>query len=595
MALALLVVLVRPEGFLTSSVRPRLRKALARQGLDETDDFNAALVTTRQEEEKKKLVKRRKNMTEIDRLLEAEDVGDVEKARLLARDEIVAEGIALASIMDQREDTEIEEEIALAQARRQAEIDASVVIPTGPVYDIVSLLDKFGGAEEIYANHKIAHEVGSFLPLPQLKKYLDDVEEHIDHGAEEVLEFTHASGSKLSLVGTNHFSRISRNLSRDMVRRVRPDCLVLALRFGDDSLQRMTVPVGMLQDKLMKTPPAVFRTSDRPIDRARLFQLDRVWLEAMAGWKDIGREAAWGHEFNAAFEEFAWQLRNRSAEEQSRGGVVCFGDADLRVAKAEPLEGWDRFEEGTLFKKPEAVLNNSAPRIEDLDSLAVITLRDLRLAEALRAALRTRERVVGIVNSQHMAGIKRLLLQDASIKLVSEGVEQPEPHWEDDLKDNGRAWERKILGGAAELFKNLAEDLDFAPLGTWMDAETVLELQKANEDTAASIEAEGLEVQPAAMASSDLGANFIARSTVLTPDNENDLRRWFAGENVEGEPIGEFPFENRKLRSFRPALPPTNFPEIKKEVEEVEEGKPKFAGVRARNRAARDAAKRRPA
>jgi len=481
---------------------------------------------------------------------EAEDADDERLARELTEYDDIADSIALAAVKD-AEANNPEVEIELARVKRQQEISQAVVIPSGPVYDVVSLVDKYGGAREVYEAHKVAAQAGYFQQLPQLRSYLFDfVEKHNKSATKSFVEFEHASGSKLVLVGTNHLSRQSTEFARQTVLKERPECLVIERRLGDDSLQRLTVPEEQLQERLMTKAPSVFLSSDTEIDRARKFQTDRMWLEATPGWRDIGGEAAVCQEFGAAVEAFVQLRREGKDGEGPRGGTVCFGDSDLR-----PL--YDR------------TVDTLPPSLNELGLGANVPLRDLQFSQALRAALRTHKSVVGIIGDGHLAGITQLMQQDEQIRVVEEGVPLPPPSWDADIKDGGIRWEKEALGGSA-LFMKLVEALDEAPLGSWMDAEAVLELQSMKEETAARIEADGLEADPAAPVSSKLGDDLARRGLLVTPKTESDLRRWLSGQRLQGQSVGEFPFENRLLRTSPPELPSTGFPYTKEEAEKAQ-------------------------
>jgi len=499
--------------------------------------------------------KAKKNPDEVDLeqvVAEAEDANDERLARELTADyDDISDSIALAAVRDAEENNP-EVEIELARVKRQQEIAQAVVIPSGPVYDVLSLVEKYGGPRDVYENHRIAAKAGYFQQLPQLRSYLFDfVEKHNESAYESYVEFEHASGSKLVLVGTNHLSSKSANFSRYTVLRERPECLVIERRMGDDSLQRLTLPEQQLQEQLMSKAPSVFLSSDTEIDRARKFQTDRMWLEATPGWRDIGGEAAMSQEFGTAVEAFV-QLRKEGKDGLGpRGGTLCFGDSDLR-----PI--YDR------------EVDALPPSLNELGIGANVALRDLQFSQALRAALRTHKSVVGVIGDGHLAGITQLLKQDPKIRIVKEGVPLPPPDWDADLKDNGRKWEKEALGGA-NLFMRLVEALDEAPYGSWMDAEAVLELESMKEETALRIEKDGLDAEPAAPVSSQLGADFSGRGLLITPKTEEDLRRWLSGQRLDGQEAGEFPFENRKLRKTPPKLPSTGFPFSKEEAAKIEE------------------------
>lgn len=540
----------------SAPLRPSLRSTVRHaespespEPLDENSVVNSqnAIVARAQ-------AKAAKNPKEFDLesvVTEAEEADDERLARELTEYDDISDSIALAAVRD-AEDNNPEVEIELARVKRQQEIAQAVVIPSGPVYDVISLVDKYGGPREVYESHRTAAQAGYFQQLPQLRSYLFDfVEKHNQSAYESYVEFEHASGSKLVLVGTNHLSTKSANFSRQTVLREKPECLVIERRMGDDSLQRLTLPEQQLQEQLMSKAPSVFLSSDTDIDRARKFQTDRMWLEATPGWRDIGGEAAMSQEFGAAVEAFV-QLRKESKDGLGpRGGTLCFGDSDLRPIYNREVDALP-------------------PSLNELGIGANVALRDLQFSQALRAALRTHKSVVGIIGDGHLAGITQLMKQDPKIRVVKEGVPLPPPDWDADLKDGGRKWEKEALGGA-NLFMRLVEALDEAPLGSWIDAEAVLELETMKEETAQRIDKDGLDAEPAAPVSSQLGADFSGRGLLITPKTAADLRRWLSGERLEGQEVGEFPFENRKLRKTPSKLPSTGFPYSKEEAAKAEE------------------------
>ncbi|CAE7252033.1 unnamed protein product, partial [Symbiodinium necroappetens] len=86
---------------------------------------------------------------------DAENADDERLARELSEYDDVADSIVAAAVRD-AETNNPEVEIELARAKRQQEIAQAVVIPSGPVYDVLSLVDKYGGTSEVYENHKVA-------------------------------------------------------------------------------------------------------------------------------------------------------------------------------------------------------------------------------------------------------------------------------------------------------------------------------------------------------------------------------------------------------------------------------------------------------
>eukprot|EP00930_Biecheleria_cincta_P044902 TRINITY_DN30931_c0_g1_i1.p1 TRINITY_DN30931_c0_g1~~TRINITY_DN30931_c0_g1_i1.p1 ORF type:complete len:604 (-),score=114.14 TRINITY_DN30931_c0_g1_i1:4-1770(-) len=483
---------------------------------------------------------------EIDEFEEAEDANDEDRARMLGLEDDVADSIVATTLNDASIRQEAEREAALVRTSQSqsSALSEGVVLPSGPVYDHLSLVEKYGGANKIFFNHKIAQQNGYFTQMDDLKTFLYEYIPNLNETkSKSFVEFEHASGSRLVLVGTNHICRASSQLTREIMQRERPECLVLESRIGDDSLQRLTVPEELIQNMSMSEPPGVFLSSDDEIDAARNFQNDRVWLEAFMGWRDIGCEAALCHEFGAAVEEFVFQRRKGSAA-GPRGGTVCFGDSDLRP----------------VYKRAKDELR-IPPRVDELGEGPNIALRDLQMSQVMQAALRTHKSVVGVVGMGHLAGITRLLKQDKQIRVTKKGIPISQPVWVKDMEAGGTQWERDALGSCG-MFLTLSQDLDFAPLGTFLTAEAALELQRMKEETAAAIKRQGLEeAEPVGPRSSDIGADFVSRNLMVTPKTEDDLRRWLAGERIPDQEAGVFPYENRRLRNKTNVLPGTGFPE----------------------------------
>jgi len=465
---------------------------------------------------------------------------------LLGLDDDVADSIVATTLNDAIITQEAEREAALVRSSQSqsSAITEGVVLPSGPVYDHLSLVEKYGGANKIFFNHKIAQQAGYFTQMDNLKMFLYDYISNLNETkSKSFVEFEHESGSRLVLVGTNHMCRASVQLTRQIMQRERPECLVLESRIGDDSLQRLTVPEDLIQNMSMSEPPGVFMSSDDEIDAARNFQNDRVWLEAFMGWRDIGCEAAACHEFGAAVEEFVFQRREGSAA-GPRGGTICFGDSDLRP----------------IYMRAKNDMR-IPPRVDELGQGPNIALRDLQMSQVMRVALRTHKSVVGVVGMGHLDGITRLLKQDKQIRVTKKGVPIQQPVWVKDMEGGGSQWERDALGSYS-MFKTLTQELDFAPLGTFLTAEAALDLQKMKEETAAEIKRQGLEeAEAVGPRSSDIGADFVSRNVMVTPKSEDDFRRWLAGERIPGQEAGEFPYENRRIRNKTNILPGTGFPE----------------------------------
>jgi len=459
-------------------------------------------------------------------------------------DSIVAEAVSAFSsdpetkMIEEEEQKEKEKEEEEEQAVQA--VEEGKALPAPPVYDLESLCVKYGGKQQLCDDFGVAADLGYFMQLDELKKWLFDyVDKHTQTAKQSFVEFEHDRGSRLVLVGTNHLSRDSSDFAREVVQKEKPECLVLERRLGDDSLQRFTVPEEMYQEMAMGSSPSVLLSSDSPIDRARKFMADRVWLEATPGWRDIGGEASLCQEFGAALAEFARQrLPGGTTPGGPRGGTVCLGDSDLRAIPSKGLK----------------------PGLGELGMGGCMPLRDLQLAQALRAALRTHGRVVGVVGKDHLGGIARLLRQDPRIRVTKEGLPVEQPSWQKELEEGGKKWEREAMGGSA-LFNTLAEAAEKTPFGTFLSGDAVRELYALREETAARLRRDGADALPAAPVSSELGAELFRQGRAYTPPDEDSLRRWLAGESMEAQEAGEFPFENRRLREKPPPLPSSGFPE----------------------------------
>mmetsp|Transcript_50433 Transcript_50433/g.90696 ORF Transcript_50433/g.90696 Transcript_50433/m.90696 type:complete len:627 (-) Transcript_50433:133-2013(-) len=483
---------------------------------------------------------------------EADDVQDEVYLEEVAGESVAAQGFsgdeesgnaaAKAAVADAASSNDVEAQLNYEMVARKKAIAEATVLPSSHVFDLVSLVDKYGGAQEIIANFQEAADVGYFRMMNDLREFLFDlIEDHNRTAKQSFVEFEHNSGSKLVLIGTNHLSRQSTEYAREVVREQRPECLVLERRMGDDSLQRFTVPEELFQELTMPKSPEDLLDIDSRIDRARKFQGDKIWLEGMPGWHDIGGEAAYGQEFGAAFEEFALQRKLGSAS-GPRGGTVVLADSDLRP----------------VYKRALA-MGGMQPPTSELGEGPCMPLRDLQMAQSMRAAMRTHSSVVGVVGKEHLAGIARLLLQDENIRKVDEGIKIGEPEWLDGYLDEGRPWERDALGGNS-MFMRLAEALDEAPLGSFLAAEAVMELQAQKEESTRRMEADGIKAEPVASVSSRIGADFVSRSLLVTPKTEADLRKWLAGGELEDQEAGDFPYENRLLRRKAPSLPSSGIP-----------------------------------
>eukprot|EP00971_Amphidinium_carterae_P309831 6157001-Amphidinium_carterae.1 len=116
-------------------------------------------------------------------------------------------------------------------------------------------------------------------------------------------------------------------------------------------------------------------------------------------------------------------------------------------------------------------------------------LRDLQLAQAVQAALRTHSVVVAVVGRDHLDGIAKLLLQDPDIYLVDQiGHELRPPTWMEDLRQDGKAWEEEAMVPNS-LFSRLAEATDLGSLGTFLSQAAASELLAMRDDSARQLQA----------------------------------------------------------------------------------------------------------
>eukprot|EP00933_Yihiella_yeosuensis_P036367 TRINITY_DN30126_c0_g1_i1.p1 TRINITY_DN30126_c0_g1~~TRINITY_DN30126_c0_g1_i1.p1 ORF type:complete len:613 (+),score=119.05 TRINITY_DN30126_c0_g1_i1:62-1900(+) len=496
---------------------------------------------------------------ELGEFLEAERTENM-SVRVLGRQVEIADIAAAEAIAQAEQSSAVRAaEVALIAARdkRRQEVSSARVIPSGPVFDIVSLANKYGGARQIYSDHKAAARAGYFSQLQALKEYLNKTLEHNKTALKSFIEFER-DGSRLVLVGTNHLSRDSREFAREVVRKVKPKCLLLQTRMGDDSMQRLTVPEALYQNLTMWRSPVDLMTSDTQADRARKFQSDRLWLEVSPGWNDIGPAASAEQEFGAAFEEFCRQRMEEGKNPGGpRGGTVIFGDSDLRPIHNETDE-----DKGTI-----------PPSLNDYFSGGSCVVRELQIAQSLRAAMKTHKTVVGVVEKGLLAGISRLLNQDPLVQVKKAGMRIGEPEWIENLEDEGEQWQREFMS-TGYLFGRLAQNIDYAPVGTWIDAEAAIELQTIKNKTATMIIEDGLDTEPLSPPSSDLVADFVKRGIAVTPRSEQDLIRWLNGESVRGQEPRPFQYENRIRRQIPVKVPGTGFPQVEMDdEEEVEDEK----------------------
>jgi len=186
------------------------------------------------------------------------------------------------------------------------------------------------------------------------------------------------------------------------------------------------------------------------------------------------------------------------------------------------------------------------PSLGELGVGACMPLRDLQLAQAMRVALRTHRRVVGVVGRDHLPGIAWLLERDPQVRRTQAGVPLGQPEWLKELEEGGKKWEREAMAGSS-LFTRLAEAAETTPFGTFLSASAAKELFQMREETAVRLLKDGLEAaDPVAPVSSALGATLFERGLAFTPPDEEQLRRWLDGLDVDKQEAGEFPFENRR-------------------------------------------------
>jgi hypothetical protein len=332
---------------------------------------------------------------------------------------------------------------------------------------------------------------------------------------------------------------------------------VLEQKIGDDSLQQLTVPKELYQNRIMAKSPVQLKDSDDEIERAWKFQEDRAWLMGTPGWRDIGAEAAFGKEFGGAFVEFA-ELSARRVAEGLPGGTVCFADFDLRLISPEDEQNKEIF---------------LVPNVEELAWPVNTPLRDLRLARAFRAALMTHKSVVGVVGGAHLPGVVKLLTQDPTIKVVKKGLPLDPPEWEEYVQDEGKEFEKTAMSGISKFYDRLssADAIDAAPIGTWLSSDMLAELLAMYRKTEALMKAADAdkidELEPVAPTSSELGKEMWDRGLMATPGGIKDLKRWLSGERIENalSDAKVFPFENSRLTSGRKRKKGSSFPRARKQ------------------------------
>eukprot|EP00929_Paragymnodinium_shiwhaense_P006182 TRINITY_DN10909_c0_g1_i3.p1 TRINITY_DN10909_c0_g1~~TRINITY_DN10909_c0_g1_i3.p1 ORF type:complete len:606 (+),score=174.03 TRINITY_DN10909_c0_g1_i3:46-1863(+) len=499
----------------------------------------------------------------ISQLAEAEQGTDEVAAAKMAMQPDVAAEIAAEALSGAADDpdaitrpaptqAELQAAQAAAQedaARRTAAADEAFTYQAkmpknDAVVDLQTLCDKYGGVDQVYKDHELTTKEGLFKPerLQEMRAWLYDyVANHTAEAEECVVEFEYITGSKLILLGTSHLSRASTEFARQTVRDFRPECLVIERRLGDDSLQRLTIPEITYQDMIMGSTPTQLDQRDSFVDRVRKFHQDRVWLEGTEGWKEIGGEAAQSQEFGSAFEEFALQRINAKPGEDMgpRGGTLILGDADLRpIGMEQTSVGWSTFRPALSdFKK-------DGPNVP---------LRDLQMAQTLRAALKTHKRVVAVFGKDHLEGITHLLKQDKRVAVKREGIHIAPPMWLKDLEDGGKKWAR-AAAAPSSMFYQLAAAVEVAPIGTYLSGQAVMELYKTRQEADARMKKEGPQTDIVAPASSAIADDLISRSELLTPGSEDELKQWLRGENLIGREAGVFPFENPVQRRKAQAL-----------------------------------------
>jgi hypothetical protein len=322
---------------------------------------------------------------------------------------------------------------------------------------------------------------------------------------------------------------------RDVVRREKPECLVMERSLGDDGLEELTIPKDLHCKLAMAKSPVELKESDDLLERAWKFQEDQAWLFGTVGWNDIGGSAAYNKEMLAAFTEFAEQ-REKGEAGGPRGGTAVFADFDYRLLD-------ESFE-----KVP--------PNMMDMGRIhGCLGLRDLRFARACRAAVNTHKSAVCVVGKDHLGGIVKLLKQDKKMKVVASGDYRKNSPWERDLEENdGRAFEKEVLSGRSPLFIRMASEevIDEAPVGSWISADGVLEMLAMKRKTEALMKEAGENVgrmQPVTPGSGTIANDFFDRNVMATPGGISDLERWLKGERIENRLSDRkvFPFENRRL------------------------------------------------
>lgn len=433
---------------------------------------------------------------------------------------------------DEKDDEAVYEEIAVPK-------NSKVIASAERLTDYSSLIRKYGGFKSLMQDHVKTSEEGLFDPerLDDTRQFFGEINAQEVKAETWFVDFEYEGGGTLRLLGTSHMCTASNEFVRKTVKSVKPECLVIERRLGDDSLQRLAIPEQTVHEIAFANPPNELMDTDGPYERVAKFHQDRAWLGGFPGWKDIGSEAAMSQEFGIAVEEFV-KLREQGQIGGPRGGTVCLGDADLRMIAGESSD------------------ESYMPALSDFSKDGPnVPLRDLLLAQSMRAAMRTHKSSVAVVGLFHVAGVMHLFNQDPKIKVTKNGTDFGVPMWLKDLEEGGKKWER-AASARNSIFSRMTRVMTKRPYGTFLAADAVAELINQREVQAKVLREKGLDGDPLVPSSSVLAARFFESGAAISPENLDELKDWLAGKETEPQFAGEFPFENQDQRKLHAAKMP---------------------------------------
>lgn len=409
----------------------------------------------------------------------------------------------------------------------------------GRVHDLNSLVAKYGNERFLETLAAAGEEV---------KSEVEDLTRRM-HGwladpNVTVVEFEHDRGSRFVMVGVTHSVRKSVHKSLEIVHKEKPECLMIERHVGDDSLQKFTVPDELYQTMKMPKEPSVLEEGDTPEMMINKFLADYRWLSQTPGFGSFGSPAYYCHEGGASLEEWT-KLRTEMGGGGARlGGTLCMCDVDLRW-----LPGGERFDESAG---------------KEMASDQMMAVRDLHMAGAARAVLRTHGSAVLITGQDHIHGITMLLEQDPSIRATwREGEKLTKPCWAEGMKKKGRWFELACRRG--DVFSRAIDAQDHWPLATFFPLAAAQELVALRERQAGELRKLGVDAPVVAPRSSEIFRDLVQRGLAAVPRDEGELQQWLDG----GKPpitippdhkflqgTGQtaeffFPFESKGIESIR--------------------------------------------